>query len=101
MADKDGNTSNIVLGFADLEGYEASPPYFGAIIGRYGNRIAKGKFSLEGIEYSLAINNGPNSLHGGITGFDKVVWEVEPIHDAGDGIVLHYNSKRRRGRIPR
>lgn len=72
--DKNGMYQDIVLGYNSLDEYIKSTPYFGAIIGRYGNRIANGKFTLEGIEYTLAQNNGPNNLHGGIKGFDKVVW---------------------------
>lgn len=75
--DKDGQSADIVLGFDSLEGYLAGHPYFGAITGRYANRIAKGKFSIDGKEFSLAVNNGPNSLHGGLKGFDKVVWKAE------------------------
>lgn len=74
-SDKNGNMENVVLGFNDLSQYEKENPYFGALIGRYGNRIANGKFSLDGTEYSLAKNNGPNNLHGGEEGFDSKVWE--------------------------
>lgn len=73
--DKNGNMENVVLGFNDLARYEKENPYFGALIGRYGNRIANGKFSLNGTEYTLAKNNGPNNLHGGEEGFDRKVWE--------------------------
>jgi aldose 1-epimerase len=76
--DKNGKKADVVLGFDSLEGYLTAHPYFGAITGRYANRIAKGKFSIDGKEYSLAVNNGPNSLHGGLKGFDKVVWKAEP-----------------------
>ncbi len=79
VPDKDGKTEDIVLGFDNLEGYLKGHPYFGAIIGRYGNRISKGKFTLDGKEYSLATNNGPNHLHGGKVGFDKVVWNAKEI----------------------
>lgn len=75
--DKNGKSADVVLGFDSLEGYLAGHPYFGAITGRYANRIAKGKFTIDGKEYSLAVNNGPNSLHGGLKGFDKVVWKAE------------------------
>lgn len=74
--DNKGNIKNVVLGFDDLAQYEKENPYFGALIGRYGNRIAKGKFSLNGTAYSLAQNNGENSLHGGVKGFDKKIWEA-------------------------
>ncbi len=77
--DRDGKMENIVLGFDNLEQYLAGHPYFGAIIGRFGNRIAKGQFLLDGETYTLAVNNGANSLHGGIKGFDKVVWDAEVI----------------------
>jgi aldose 1-epimerase len=73
--DRDGKMGNIVLGFDNLDQYLAGHPNFGALIGRYGNRIARGTFSLDGETYQLAINNGNNSLHGGIKGFDDVVWE--------------------------
>lgn len=75
--DKNGKQADVVLGFDSLEGYLAGHPYFGAITGRYANRIANGKFSLDGKEYQLAVNNGPNSLHGGLKGFDKVIWKAE------------------------
>ena len=78
MPDRAGKPADIVLGFDRLEQYWADPPppYFGSIVGRYGNRIAKGQFSLDGRTYSLATNNGPNHLHGGNRGFDKVLWAV-------------------------
>ena len=77
--DRDGKMGNIVLGFDDLQPYLDGHPYFGALIGRYGNRIAGGEFTLDGKEYHLAKNNGNNALHGGLKGFDKVVWDVEVI----------------------
>lgn len=94
--DRNGNFADIALGYDRLEDYvnAVDRPYFGAVVGRYGNRIAKGKFTLDGEGYSLAVNNGPNHLHGGIIGFDKVVWEAHPI--AGDdwnGLQLHYLAK--------
>tara|TARA_R110000868_G_scaffold366839_1_gene629768 strand:- start:8436 stop:9542 length:1107 start_codon:yes stop_codon:yes gene_type:complete len=76
VPNKVGVSEDVVLGYDNLGQYLESSPYFGAIIGRYGNRIAKGKFSVDGIEYSLAVNNGENHLHGGIKGFDKVIWEA-------------------------
>ena len=78
VPDRAGKMDDIVLGFDRLDGYLKDPPFFGAIIGRYGNRIAKGQFALDGKTYKLATNNGPNHLHGGVKGFDKVVWTVEP-----------------------
>ncbi|MDB5231786.1 MAG: aldose 1-epimerase [Chitinophagaceae bacterium] len=89
--DKQGKKSSIVLGFDSLSGYLAKPPYFGALIGRYGNRIAKGKFTLDSSTYTLATNNGVNHLHGGITGFDKVVWDVTEHTDSS--LSLSYVSK--------
>lgn len=77
--DREGNMGNIVLGFDRLEDYLGGHPYFGAIIGRYANRIAGGSFELQGTRYELAKNNGNNALHGGIRGFDKVVWEPRVI----------------------
>ncbi|XP_026969144.1 galactose mutarotase [Sagmatias obliquidens] len=74
VKDRQGRASDLVLGFAELEGYLQKQPYFGAVVGRVANRIAKGTFTLDGKEYQLAINNGPNSLHGGVRGFDKVLW---------------------------
>jgi len=76
VPDKSGQLADVVLGFDDLAGYLSPQPYFGALCGRYANRIAKGKFTLDGKSFSLAINNGPNALHGGLKGFDKVVWRA-------------------------
>jgi aldose 1-epimerase len=92
--DKNGVLEDIVLGYDSLAGYLKESPFFGAIVGRYGNRIAKGKFKLDGKEYTLALNNGPNSLHGGPKGFDKVVWSVEEITSLdGPALKLSYLSK--------
>lgn len=94
VPDRYGNMANVTLGFANLEDYETlNTSYFGALIGRYGNRIANATFTLDGVEYTLAANNGPNSLHGGLKGFDKVVWEAEEV-EAEDGVALslHYLS---------
>lgn len=79
VPNKNGEFENVVLGFDNLDDYLEDNPFFGALIGRFGNRIAKGKFSLNGEEYSLATNDGPNHLHGGVDGFDRVVWSAEPI----------------------
>jgi aldose 1-epimerase len=95
VPDRKHHMDNVTLGFNNLSDYETkNNPYFGAIIGRYGNRIANGVFTLNGVTYCLDANNGPNSLHGGGKGFDKQVWEVaEEINDAtGVGIKLHYLS---------
>ncbi|MBJ6619438.1 MULTISPECIES: aldose epimerase family protein [Streptomyces] len=82
VPDRDGNSACVVLGFDTLDGYVRHPePYFGALVGRYANRIAGGRFPLDGRTYALARNNGPNSLHGGEHGFDKRVWDVEPVAD--------------------
>ena len=77
VPDRDGKLGNVVLGFDNLAAYLAGHPHFGATTGRVANRIAKGKFTLDGKEYKLAVNNGPNALHGGLKGFDKVVWKGE------------------------
>ncbi|HLV34477.1 MAG TPA: aldose epimerase family protein [Spirillospora sp.] len=88
VPDRYGNMTNVTLGFDNLEDYETrNSAYFGAIIGRYGNRIAEGKFSIDGEEYTLALNNGPNALHGGLKGFDKVVWDAEEV-DTDEGVAL-------------
>ncbi|MBP8605873.1 MAG: galactose mutarotase [Phycisphaerae bacterium] len=95
MPDRKGVLDDVVLGFDNLADYETKSPYFGCITGRYANRIAEGRFTLDGVEYSgLAINNGANHLHGGIKGFDKVVWQAEPFENAeGKGVKLHYLSR--------
>jgi aldose 1-epimerase len=94
VPDKNGNFEDVVLGFDNLEGYLGEHPYFGAIVGRYGNRIAKGKFTVDGEEYTLAVNNGENHLHGGLEGFDKKVWDAEPVETAnGSALKLIYLSE--------
>ncbi len=83
VPDRAGNLADVVLGFDDMAGYQgADNPYFGACCGRYANRIAKGKFTLAGVEYSLAVNNEPNALHGGWVGFDKKIWEAEIVGES-------------------
>jgi aldose 1-epimerase len=88
--DRKGQIADVVLGFDSLDGYLKEHPYFGAIVGRYGNRIAKGRFKLNGVEYKLATNNGENHLHGGIKGFDKAVWKAK---EARGALELSYLSK--------
>jgi aldose 1-epimerase len=94
VPDKKGNMGDVVLGYDNLSGYLEVTPYFGALIGRYGNRIARGKFMLNNQEYPLATNNGPNHLHGGVQGFDKLLWTAKEI-ESGDnvGLELSYVSK--------
>jgi aldose 1-epimerase len=97
--DRDGVSGNITLGFPSLDGYRSeaflkSGPYFGALIGRYGNRIGSAKFTLDGVEYTLAANNGANHLHGGVNGFDKAVWSAEEVREKeAVGLKLTYLSK--------
>jgi aldose 1-epimerase len=86
-ADRNGKFADIVLGFDDIEGYLKKNPFFGALVGRYANRIANGRFELNGHSYELARNNGPNALHGGLRGFDKVIWESQVV-DTGNGLAL-------------
>jgi aldose 1-epimerase len=94
VPDRTGTPGDVVLGFDSLEGYLKENPYFGAIVGRYGNRIAKGRFTLNGQTYTLATNNGPNSLHGGLKGFDKQLWTARPVTSAdGQALELTYVSK--------
>jgi aldose 1-epimerase len=94
VPDRDGHLGDIVSGYDTLDEYIKENPYFGALIGRCGNRIGKGKFTLNGVEYTLATNNGPNHLHGGIKGFDKVVWNAEQMEtDEGPALKLNYLSK--------
>ncbi|NUQ23243.1 MAG: galactose mutarotase [Saprospiraceae bacterium] len=99
--DKNGNYANVVLGYDSLAQYIRSNPYFGALIGRYGNRIAKGKFSIDGNNYTLETNDGQNHLHGGVKGFDKVVWTAaEQPTDKGVALKLTYVSQDGEGGYP-
>jgi aldose 1-epimerase len=94
VPDRNGKLGDVVLGYDSLRGYLTNSPYFGALIGRYGNRIAKGQFTLDGQTYTLATNNVPNHLHGGLKGFDKVVWTAKPVETFyGSGLELTYVSK--------
>ncbi|MCF7957525.1 MAG: galactose mutarotase [Phycisphaerae bacterium] len=94
VPDKEGNLGDVVLGFTTVDQYVKESPYFGCAVGRYGNRIALGKFSIDGTEYTLATNNDANHLHGGIKGFDKVIWDAEPKEtDDGPAIVFTHVSK--------
>ena len=94
--DRAGHPGDVVLGFDDLDGYVARSPYFGATVGRVANRIARGRFTLDGAAYQLATNNGPNFLHGGLKGFDKVVWTAE-IVPAADGVAVRFTYVSRDG----
>lgn len=88
VPDRRGHLGDVVLGYNDLSDYRTNSPYFGALIGRYGNRIAKGRFTLDGVSYQLPLNDGPNSLHGGTMGFDKAVWIVKRAEVTSRGPVL-------------
>lgn len=94
VPDKNGKMADVALGYNTATEYmeAVDQPYFGAIVGRYGNRIAKGKFTVAGKQYSLAINNDPNHLHGGLVGFDKVIWNAE-FDEAANRLALSYRSK--------
>ncbi|MFF9581907.1 aldose epimerase family protein [Streptomyces achromogenes] len=93
LPDRHGRYANVVAGFDDIADYAAKSPYFGALIGRYGNRIDAGRFTLDGKQYQLDVNDGGNSLHGGAKGFDKRVWDVEPFTEGTDvGLRLRYTS---------
>jgi aldose 1-epimerase len=93
VPDREGNLDDIVLGFDSLEGYRDHSHYFGAIVGRYANRIGRGRFELDGKRYRLPINDEPHHLHGGTRGFDRVVWECEPFRETrGDGLALRHSS---------
>ncbi|HEV2109246.1 MAG TPA: aldose epimerase family protein [Thermomicrobiales bacterium] len=87
VPDRDWRMANVGLGFENLDEYVEAAPYFGALIGRYANRIAKGRFTLSGTTYQLATNNGPNALHGGTQGFDKQIWDAKQI-DSANGVAL-------------
>ena len=94
VPDKEGRLADVVLGFDSLSGYIAGHPYFGCIVGRYGNRIANGKFTLNDETYTLARNNGENHLHGGISGFDKKLWQAESFKEENSvGVRLKYTSE--------
>ena len=96
VPDRDGKLGDITLGYNRVEDYinAVDKPYFGAIVGRYGNRIANGEFTIDGETYSLATNNGPNHLHGGVIGFDKVVWDAQLVGGEGwSGLELSYLAK--------
>lgn len=94
VPDRSGRLDDVTLGFDNLQAYLKGHPYFGALVGRYGNRIGKGAFTLDGVTYQLAKNNDENHLHGGIKGFDKVLWDAEPAkEDNAVGVRLSYLSK--------
>lgn len=90
VPDRDGTLANVALGFDNIDDYVAMSPYFGAVVGRYANRIANGTFELDGETYQLAINNDPNTLHGGDQGFDKRIWTASDV--TGSSLVLSYTS---------
>jgi len=93
VPDRNGRNADVVLGFDSMEGYAKNPPYFGAVIGRYANRVGKAEFTLDGKTYKLAANNDGNSLHGGLRGFDKVVWRAKEVRQAGrSGVELSHLS---------
>jgi aldose 1-epimerase len=93
VPDRDGALGDVVLGHDTLEGYLAASPYFGAVVGRYANRIAFGRFTLDGETHRLTTNDGPHHLHGGIRGFDKVVWNAEAFEEAhAVGVRFSYES---------
>ena len=85
--DRQGRPADLVMGYASLEDYVDKPQFFGTIVGRYGNRIAQGRFSLDGEEYRLAVTSPPNALHGGVKGFDKVAWRVEEVLDGAEAVL--------------
>lgn len=94
VPDKNGKVDDVVLGFDDVQGYQSGTAFFGASIGRFGNRLAAGAFELDGKRYQVPLNDGPNSLHGGAQGFDKHVWQAEPVKGKDSvGVKLSYLSK--------
>ena len=94
VPDRNGKMADVVLGYDSLDGYVNDKSYFGALVGRYGNRIAHGQFTLDGVTYKLAKNNGDNSLHGGIKGFNKMVWDAKEVTSKeGPALRLNYLSK--------
>jgi len=94
VPDKAGKVADVALGYDDLAGYELNKNYLGVLVGRYGNRIAHGKFSIDGTEYTLAKNNGDNSLHGGIKGFNKAMWDAKDVSKGGEAAIeMKYVSK--------
>ncbi len=96
VPDRQGQLGDIVLGFDNLGQYLQPHPFFGAVVGRYANRIAKGRFTLDGQQYTLATNNYPNALHGGLKGFDKVVWDAQPI-EVPNGVAIRFTYVSRDG----
>ena len=96
MPDRDGKREDVQIGYDTIDGYLAKPEFFGATVGRVANRIANGRFALDGKQYQAPVNNGPNSLHGGTKGFDKVLWEVTEVKSGGKGgaasVTLRYVS---------
>src|SRR5712691_309986 len=88
VPDRAGHLTNVSLGFATLEQYVHGSPFFGALIGRFANRIAGGRFTLDGVTYEVPVNDGPNSLHGGLEGFDKRVWQASPVQASDDAVGL-------------
>lgn len=101
VPDRNGTTGDVVLGYATAARYLEQPQYFGSTVGRFANRIAGGRFSLDGTDYQLERNDGPNHLHGGITGFDKVVWRIVSVSDGpGASVVLAYSSADGEGGYP-
>lgn len=99
VPDRNGQIADVVLGHETLEGYRPNPPYFGAIVGRYANRIANGTFKLDSETYTLPKNDGPNTLHGGTIGFDKVVWDAEPLKGRS-GVAFSYFSQNGQDGFP-